>query len=75
LHRRQNAIPDDVHAELQRRAAERGQSLRQYLASELKRLAKKPSLQEVLERIDRRRGGHVGFGQAVANLTDERHRL
>lgn len=68
-------IPEGVHAALERRAAERGQSLQQYLASELKRLAEKPSLQEVLERIDRRRGGgHVGFGQAVADLMDERHR-
>lgn len=67
-------IPDDVHAELQRRAEERGQSLQQYLVGELKRLAAKPSLDEALSRISRRRGGRVGLGQAVADISAERAR-
>lgn len=67
-------IPADVHAALQDRAAQRGQSLQQYLAAELKRLAEKPSLDEVLARIERHRGGHVGFGQAAEDLAAERAR-
>jgi hypothetical protein len=67
-------VPDEVHAALQRRAEQRGQSLQQYLAGELKRLADKPSLQEVLERIEGRRGGRVGFQQAVEDLSEERAR-
>jgi len=67
-------VPDEVHAALQRRAEQRGQSLQQYLAGELKRLADKPSLQEVLERIEGRRGGRVGFRQAVDDLSEERAR-
>ena len=67
-------VPDAVHAALQRRAEQRGQSLQQYLAGELKRLAEKPSLDEVLNRIDRRRGGRVGLDQAVEDLTEERQR-
>ncbi len=67
-------VPEDVHAALQRRAEQRGQSLQQYLAGELKRLAEKPSLDEVLDRIDRRRGGRVGLDQAVGDLTGERQR-
>ncbi len=67
-------VPEDVHAVLQRRAEQRGQSLQQYLAGELKRLAEKPSLDEVLDRIDRRRGGRVGLDQAVEDLTEERQR-
>lgn len=67
-------LPEDVHAALQRRAAQRGQSLQQYLASELKRLADRPSLDEVLDRIDRHRGGSVGLRQAVADLGEERER-
>ncbi|MPZ14862.1 MAG: hypothetical protein GEU73_10650 [Chloroflexi bacterium] len=67
-------IPEDVHAALQRRAEQRGQSLQQYLASELKRLAERPTLDEVLDRIDRRRGGHVGFRRAVEDLGEERAR-
>ena len=59
---------------MQRRAEQRGQSLQQYLAGELKRLAEKPSLDEVLDRIDRRRGGRVGFDQSVEDLTEERQR-
>lgn len=67
-------IPEDVHAALQRRAAQRGQSLQQYLASELKRLAARPSLDEVLDRIEQRWGGHVGLQQAAEDLAEERRR-
>ena len=67
-------VPEAVHVALQRRAEQRGQSLQQYLAAELKRLAQKPTLDEVLDRISRRRGGRVGFGQAVEDLSDERRR-
>ena len=67
-------LPDDVHASLQRRAERRGQSLQQYLAAELRRLAERPTVDEVLDRIGRRRGGRVGLHQAVDDLTDERAR-
>jgi plasmid stability protein len=65
-------LPPDVHAALQRRAERRGQSLQQYLTAELKRLAEKPSLDEVLDRIERHRGGRVGLGQAAVDLAKER---
>ena len=65
-------LPPDVHAALQRQAARRGQSLQQYLTAELKRLAEKPSLDEVLDRIERHRGGRVGLGQAAVDLAEER---
>jgi plasmid stability protein len=65
-------IPDDVHAALQRRAERAGQSLQQYLATELRRLAEKPPIDEVLDRIARRRGGRVGLRQAGRDITDER---
>jgi len=67
-------IPDDVHAALQRRAERRGQSLQQYLAGELRRLAERPSVEDVLDEVDRRRGGRVGFAQAVEDLAAERAR-
>jgi antitoxin FitA len=67
-------VPEEVHAALQRRAEQRGQSLQQYLAGELKRLAERPSLDEVLDRIGRRRGGRVGLVQAVEDLAEERRR-
>jgi len=67
-------IPDDIHAALQRRAGQRGQSLQQYLAGELRRLAERPSVDEVLDRIERHRGGRVGLEQAVEDLGQERAR-
>jgi hypothetical protein len=65
-------VPDDVHAALQRRAERRGQSLQQFLTSELRRLAERPSVDDVLERIDRRSGGQVGLRQAAEDLSEER---
>lgn len=65
-------LPDDVHAELQRRAEARGQSLQQYLTTELTRMTATPPLEEVLGRISGRRGGHVGLRQAVSDLDAER---
>jgi hypothetical protein len=65
-------VPDDVRAALQRRAERRGQSLQQYLASELRRLAERPSVDEVLDRIERRRGGRVGLAQAADDLAEGR---
>jgi plasmid stability protein len=67
-------VPEDVHAALQRRAERRGQSLQQYLSGELRRLADRPSLDEVLDRIDRRQGGRVGLEQAVEDLAEDRTR-
>ena len=66
-------VPDEVHAALQRRAEQRGQSLQQYLASELARLAERPSVDELFARVSRR-GGRVGLHQAAADLADERAR-
>jgi antitoxin FitA len=67
-------LPDDVHAALQRRAERRGQSLQQYLAGELRRLAEQPTVDEVLEQIEQRRGGTVGLAQAAEDLREERAR-
>jgi len=65
-------LPQDVHAGLVRRAQERGQSLQQYLAGELARLATAPTLDDVLRRIGERGGGRVGFARAIEDLNDER---
>jgi antitoxin FitA len=65
-------LPDDVHASLQRRAESAGQSLQQYLTTELTRLASAPTMDDVLARISRRHGGRVGLERAVADLDEER---
>jgi len=58
-------IDPDVHAELQRRAAQEGKSLQQFLAGELQRLALTPSRQDVLDRIGQRRGGRLDPADVV----------
>lgn len=65
-------VPDGIHATLQHRAERRGQSLQQYLVQELTRLAARPALDELLDSIDKRRGGRVGFEQATRDLAGER---
>jgi hypothetical protein len=65
-------VPDNVHAALQRKAERRGQSLQQFLSTELRRLAERPSVDEVLDRIERRRGGRVGLRQAAEDLSEGR---
>ena len=65
-------LPDDVHASLQRRAESAGQSLQQYLSTQLTRLASMPTMDDVLARISRRNGGRVGLERAVADLDEER---
>lgn len=67
-------LPDDVHASLQRRAAAAGQSLQQYLTAELVRIGSNPTLDDVLDRISQRQGGHIGFEAAVDDLNAERGR-
>lgn len=65
-------LPPEVHASLQRRAEAAGQSLQQYLTTELSRLAHSPTIAEVVERIAARSGGRVGLQTAVDDLHDER---
>lgn len=67
-------VPDDVHSQLQHRADQRGQSLQQYLVGELRRIAERPTMDEVLARIAGHRGGQVGLQQAVTDLSAERDR-
>jgi antitoxin FitA len=59
-------VPDDVHRALKIRATKEGMSLSEYLLREVTKVAEKPSLEEVMERIRRR--GPIGepFDSAVA---------
>jgi plasmid stability protein len=67
-------LPDDVHSALQQRAKREGRSLQQFVTRELTKLAQRPSLEDVLSRIEQRTGGAVGLTQAVADLAKERSR-
>jgi hypothetical protein len=65
-------LPEGVHAELARRARAQGQSLQQFLAGELTRLAATPTIDTVIARISHHTGGSVGFDQAVDDLAPDR---
>ena len=65
-------VPADVHAALQQRATSAGQSLQQYLVGELTRIARQPTIREVLERAATLSGGRVGLATAVEDLRRER---
>jgi antitoxin FitA len=47
-------VPDDLHRALKVRAAREGTTLSELIMRELPRIANKPSLEEVLERIKSR---------------------
>jgi len=47
-------VPDDLHRRLKARAALEGLSLSQYLVREVRRVAERPTVEEVWERVRRR---------------------
>ncbi len=65
-------VPDDVHAELRRRAAAAGQSLQQYLLDRLVAEARQPDLEAVLDRAGGRSGGRLPFSTAVRAVREDR---
>ena len=67
-------VPDEVHEVLVRRAAAAGQSLQQYLAGELVRLASTPTLTDVLDRIESEVTSSLSAAAAVVALGEERER-
>ena len=67
-------VPDDVHAALVRRAEHAGQSLQQFLAAQLASIAATPTLEDVLDRIERRPKGRLSVLEAVDAVVAERGR-
>ena len=57
-------VPDEVRNELAARAARQGQSLQEYMLSELSRLAAKPALADLIAGVrDRKRGSGRAIGR------------
>lgn len=67
-------VPDAVHAALVRRAEEAGQSLQQFLTSQLAEIAATPTVQDVLDRIQRRATGTLSARDAIEARDEERAR-
>ena len=65
-------VPADIHSELQKRAERDGRSLQQYLINELKRLTERPTMDEILDRIESRDGAELGFDQAITYIAEGR---
>lgn len=65
-------VPADVHAELRRRAARAGKSLQEYLLGRLTEEARTPSVEDLFDRHEQRRGGNVSLADAVAAVRAER---
>jgi hypothetical protein len=61
-------VPAEIHHELLRRARRDGRSLQQYLAALLTREAGTPTVDDVLDRVDRLQGGHFSLAEAVEAL-------
>ena len=67
-------MPDEVHEALVRRAEEAGQSLQQFLASQLAEIAATPTVKEILDRIERRPKGALTAETAIEALDEEHAR-
>ena len=67
-------VPDATHAVLRRRAAAANQSLQEYLLSRLIDEASHPTLDEVLDRVERRSGGSAPFAAVAEAVRDDRAR-
>lgn len=67
-------VPEEVHRALVRKADLAGQSLQQYLSAQLVALASTPSVDEVIDLIERRTLGSVSSASTIAALQDERAR-
>lgn len=65
-------VSDEAHTVLRQRAAAAGQSLQEYMLAWIERSAARPTLDEVLDRVSHRGGGHLSAGDVVRQLREER---
>lgn len=67
-------VPDEIHEALVRRAEQAGQSLQQFLSAQLAAIAATPTVEEMLERIERRPKGRLSARSALDAIGKERAR-
>lgn len=67
-------VPAETHQVLRERAVAAHQSLQEYLRSRLIEEARRPTLEEVLEKASGRSGGSIPLYEAVALLREDRDR-
>lgn len=59
-------VPEGLHRTLKARAAQAGMSLSDFLLSEVKQVAERPTLEELFERLNKR--SRVGNGRSSAEM-------
>lgn len=66
-------VPDDVHRVLRARAAAAGMSLSDYLLDELRAIAARPPVADVLARAQARHGGasHEAIVRVIREMRDD----
>lgn len=67
-------VPAEVHEALVRRAERAGQSLQQFLAAQLAMIAATPTIDEILDRVERRPKGQLSAKSAIEAIEAERAR-
>jgi len=69
-------VPDDLHRKLKARAAMEGLSLSDYILREVRQLADKPTMSEMLERLARLKPVHLKTSpvEILRELRDGRDR-
>jgi hypothetical protein len=67
-------VPDNVHAALISRAERAGQSLQQFLWTQLAVIAATPTVDEILDRIEHRPKGHLSASSAIEAIDEARAR-
>jgi hypothetical protein len=65
-------VPSDVHSVLRQRAAAAGQSLQEYLLGRLVAEARRPTLDELLQRAEGRAGGSTPLRDAARLIREDR---
>lgn len=64
-------VPEEVRDELAARAALKGQSMQEYLRTELQRLASKPSVEQWVDRVEERKAAY-GTRLTAAEIIEAR---
>jgi plasmid stability protein len=69
-------VPDDLHRKLKSRAAMEGMSLSDYLIREIRHIAEKPTMSEMMERLARLKPVHMKTSpvEILRELRDGRDR-
>lgn len=67
-------VPEEIHETLVRRAERAGQSLQQFLTAQLALIAATPTIDEILDQIERRPTGRLSAKSAIAAIDQERAR-